>query len=180
MGKGSFLQRVRGNAEWDTIKYLGGSGVLTAVWKTSYALYTKAPFEWKFWGVIFLGGVCFSAFGYWRQYKQETPEPSIEKEKGFQALNPEQLQLVTQKSFLNETVEIDGKFFLHCTFNHVRLKYNGCATFSMNHCKVSDFTLATDNPSVEGAWVVVKALGFLRASLGDETGKPLENIQGPK
>jgi len=45
-------------------------------------------------------------------------------------------QTVYAKSFLNETVELDGKVFDHCHFENVKLLYHGLGPVSFNQ---SDF-----------------------------------------
>lgn len=64
-----FLHRIRGNAEWEVVKFLGGSGMLTSVWQTISAFLHHAKPDWILWGIVFLLGGVLSVLGYWRQRK---------------------------------------------------------------------------------------------------------------
>lgn len=54
------------------------------------------------------------------------------------------MQSVTDRSFIDETLELDGKLFLRCSFERCVMAFNGTAVFSMADCTFGEgcqFTL---------------------------------------
>jgi hypothetical protein len=41
--------------------------------------------------------------------------------------------VISGKTFANETVRLDGKVFVNCTFNNVILSFDGTAPFELSH-----------------------------------------------
>jgi hypothetical protein len=72
------------------------------------------------------------------------------------------LELVTDKAFRNERVNIDGKEFRNCTFDDVSLVYNGHAPVMMvGDTFRSTLMITTDDPSVGSTIGILSALGFM-------------------
>jgi hypothetical protein len=68
-------------------------------------------------------------------------------------------EVMSRKSYLNETVEIDGKTFDHCSFTNVTLMYHGTASTSfLDSTFQGSLALRTDN-------VAAKGFGFLQSYL---------------
>ena len=83
--------------------------------------------------------------------------------------------------FVNEKVDVDGKEFIDCTFNHVTFVYNGTAPFGMSHNTIiKPIQFSTDSDSVAGATVLYKSTGVLEPNF-DITNhhKLLPNIEAP-
>ena len=75
--------------------------------------------------------------------------------------SPEILEPVENRVFFRERVIIDGKKFTGCTFNEVKLIYNG-EPYLMQHCKFgSGLTIGSDKDSIEAFVVLLHELGFL-------------------
>jgi hypothetical protein len=72
------------------------------------------------------------------------------------------LEQIVDRNFSEEVVDVDGKSFLHCHFHDVKFKYVGHAAFGMKDCGFSgNLLITTDNPSIQGAWNLAKALGMM-------------------
>jgi hypothetical protein len=72
------------------------------------------------------------------------------------------LEQVVDRTFSEEVVDVDGKAFLHCHFHDVKFKYNGRAPFTIKDCGLGGHLIITsDNPSVDLAWVLARALGMM-------------------
>jgi hypothetical protein len=69
------------------------------------------------------------------------------------------VETIYAKSFLNETVELDGKVFDHCHFENVKLLYHGLGPISFNQ---SDFKgqvwVGSDN-------IAIRNFGIMNAEL---------------
>lgn len=58
-------------------------------------------------------------------------------------------QIVSEKHFHNETVELDGKAFQWCTFTNTKLMYHGKAAVTFLDCHLNGSTmLETDNKGI--------------------------------
>jgi hypothetical protein len=66
---------------------------------------------------------------------------------------PKQLAKINQtiygKTFRNETVELDGKSFDHCTFENVTLVYHGTGLWDFKESTFGPSLLRTDNASIK-------------------------------
>jgi len=67
--KQGFIQRIRGNAEWEALKLLGGSGVLTAIINGIRSAIRRDPGDWVLWLLVFCVGAIFITVGYVRGKK---------------------------------------------------------------------------------------------------------------
>ena len=70
-------------------------------------------------------------------------------------------QVVEDKTFQDEAVELDGKFFKNCTFRNVRLVYRGRAPFSFSHNEVHGFILDMRHPALQNMLHFLKEGNFL-------------------
>ncbi|MGA3100284.1 MAG: hypothetical protein ABSD61_00345 [Terracidiphilus sp.] len=119
--------------------------------------------------ILILCGLAFSGLG-WYQYRHSST--------GFDANS--QLEVITDKVFINQAVELDGKDFRNCEFQNVTLMFHGRSHFSLEYNKFAGVFLTSDNPSVIGAWELTKGLGMLPGLpiLGPD-GKPVPNVSEP-
>ena len=80
------------------------------------------------------------------------------------------LEVIENKLFERERVIIDGKKFIGCTFNEVKLICNG-ELFSFQHCKFgSGLTVGSDKDSFETFVTLLHELGFLAIPVKDKDG----------
>src|SRR5262249_26016180 len=64
------------------------------------------------------------------------------------------LRQVRDQIFANQTVEVDGKEFVDCTFDGVTFKFEGQAPFrftTVHFEHASKLTVASDNPAIQAA-----------------------------
>jgi hypothetical protein len=62
---------------------------------------------------------------------------------------PRQLEAISGRTFMAETIEIDGKVFEHCTFKNTTFLYRGTDTFSFNQDNFEPpIFLRTDNKAI--------------------------------
>lgn len=107
----------------------------------SAAINSSTPGFFKAFAPLFLAAfaLLLSAFGLYRTYQSRDVE---------EWQDPKQ-EMVYAKSFLNETVELDGKSFDHCHFENVKLLYRGLGPTSFTQ---SDFKgsvlLGSDNLAI--------------------------------
>jgi hypothetical protein len=119
--------------------------------------------------VILLGGVTSTVtFFRYRSQAAFTFDPNVK------------LEQIVDRNFSEEVVDVDGKSFLHCHFHDVKFKYVGHAAFGMTDCGFSGTLLiTTDNPSIQGAWNLAKALGMMpHVPFTGPNGEPLP-VTGP-
>jgi hypothetical protein len=90
------------------------------------------------------------------------------------------LEVVADKYFTNQTVEVDGKDFRDCHFQNVTLLFHGRKHFGLAHSGIGNINLASDNSAVLSSWVLAKGLGFLQGIplLGSD-GKPVPLAEEP-
>src|SRR5262249_274136 len=97
------------------------------------------------------------------------------------AFNPEaQLEVVYNKVFMNETVEMDGKQFNHCRFVNVKYEYRGLKPFWLEHCVFSgDRVIGLGNNEALTCLVALqKGLGAPDMHFVDPILE--ENVQSPR
>jgi|GEM_PF-6167632 len=99
----------------------------------------------------------------------------------------EDLPKVTNKTFTNERVVLDGKHFEDCIFTNVTLIYNGTDRFGLRHNRFrSSITVGTESEAVEGAIGLFKGLGMVTSDIIDNTDRtpitiqPMQTIQPPQ
>ena len=73
-------------------------------------------------------------------------------------------EVVNRRSYFNETVEIDGKTFDHCSFSNVTFVYHGLANTTFLEPQINGNTfLKTDNQAAKGILILES---FLRSQQG--------------
>jgi hypothetical protein len=74
-----------------------------------------------------------------------------------------ELELVQGKTFTNETIEIEGKNFLDCTFNNVRFVVHGKQTTAIQHNHFhGPVVLTTDNHAIAAFAELLAAFNVFR------------------
>jgi hypothetical protein len=99
-------------------------GLLSMDWKLVWGRLTM-PVKPRRWREVFLLVVVISSLGFSITGWYHGEHPSVDT-----WYFPQQ-QTVYAKSFLNETVELDGKVFDHCNFENVKLIYHGLGPVSL-------------------------------------------------
>jgi hypothetical protein len=100
------------------------------------------PSKLKWWGVFGLSMVAlvFSGIGLHRTFLQG-------QQKG--SLWSANLETVYDKSYVNETLAIDGKLFTKCHFTNVKLIYHGSGPTGCNDCSFAgDIYVGSDNVAI--------------------------------
>jgi hypothetical protein len=71
---------------------------------------------------------------------------------------------VVREKFFNTKVLLDGHSYTQCTFENVTFVYNGTAIFQLSRNKmVGSMMFTSDNPAVEGTFLLLQGLGILPA-----------------
>jgi hypothetical protein len=84
-----------------------------------------------------------------------------------------QLEIVSDKTFTNTTILLDGHDYRHCTFNNVTLEYDG-RPFSFLNNLVSGSRFSSTNPDINQAFGFLAKLGLLKVPVLDNNGNPIE------
>jgi hypothetical protein len=75
----------------------------------------------------------------------------------------EKMEQVSYKSFVNETVEVDGKHFDHCQFENVKLVFHGKKRFAFSFNGFHQtIVLFTDNESVSAFEQMISLFGVMK------------------
>ena len=82
------------------------------------------------------------------------------------------LKILTNKTFSDRTIVIDGNDYENCTFNNVTFEYNG-GRVAFSHNTISGGRLATQNPDIYKGWFFLGKLGATRIPLLDENERPI-------
>lgn len=69
------------------------------------------------------------------------------------------------KTFINERVLLDGHSYTNCTFQNVRLIYNGTAPFDLVNITFKGAVIASDKPKIQGLLLIFKELKFFREGI---------------
>ena len=75
----------------------------------------------------------------------------------------EQLKLIANRHFTFEDVVLDGHNFVRCTFEHVKLFYDGIAPTALRDCTFDDESkthLHTHNPAIDQWIQIIRAYGI--------------------
>jgi hypothetical protein len=102
-------------------------------------------------------------------------------------MQPADEELVYGKHFRNESVELDGKRFDHCTFENVTMIYHGLAPMDFVETSFKgNVFIKTDNQAAQGYMKIsewIKSLPNFDRSLGvtelDDKGNVLPLLPGP-
>ena len=54
---------------------------------------------------------------------------------------------VSDKSFIDDTIDLDGNFFLRCTFERCIMRFNGTANYMTSDCTVDGCQFALGDPA---------------------------------
>jgi hypothetical protein len=176
------VQRIRSNAEWDSIKFLAlwaGAPAITIL----SGLFTKArhlPVDWIGLGIL-LFLVLLATFVVWLMIppKKQKDDTTIVRE--FLRLSFSDLVQERNKTFVNQTVEMDGKAFINCVFDHTTLKYEGKASFSLVGCTFAAHAnrFSSGDQSIIGSLQIMKSIGMFKdiPFLNAETGSAIVDIE---
>jgi hypothetical protein len=75
------------------------------------------------------------------------------------------LNVIVEQRFIQETVVLDGKHFVSCSFEAVTLKFNGNRPFRMDNCDFRGTLVVPGSPPLEGLLMLLLRLGLLRPDL---------------
>ncbi len=90
------------------------------------------------------------------------------------------LEKISDRTFMNETVELDGKSYTYCKFRQVTFVYNGTAPVEFANNEIyGGFNVKTGNESVLMAWVLARGLGAFNAPLLGPDLQPLPHVEPP-
>lgn len=86
-------------------------------------------------------------------------------------------ETISGKDFLNETIDLDGKSFDHCTFRHVTFRYHGYAPTHFQDCHfrftpgdAANIGFFTDNEAITTFAVINQYMQSLRLPNGAPLG----------
>jgi hypothetical protein len=80
-----------------------------------------------------------------------------------------QLTIVTDKTFKNQQVELDGNNFSHCKSLNVTFLFNG-GTFGFSYNDVDGVFFKSTDKNINQAFLVLAKLGMLKIPAFDENG----------
>ncbi|MPZ40123.1 MAG: hypothetical protein GEU95_19120 [Rhizobiales bacterium] len=103
--------------------------------------------------ILFLSGLGVRA---WRGHPQKSKAPVKEAE----------LELIEGANFTGQTVRLDGKHFVNCTFKKCTVRYDG-GGMKFTHChftrgRPDGITFTTINPTIAKILPFLKIIGLLR------------------
>ena len=73
----------------------------------------------------------------------------------------DQFHYVIDRTFRNEKIQIDGKFFKGCTFHSVTLEYNASKPFGISDCTFYGFHISTRNRYAERMIGLLHGVGWI-------------------
>ena len=73
--------------------------------------------------------------------------------------------VITNRTFRNERVILDGNEYIACEFYNVTLVYNGTTPVRFTQNKLNGVLLSSDKKSIMTAFMVIYGMGFLRPEL---------------
>lgn len=75
------------------------------------------------------------------------------------------LEFVERKTFINETIEVDGKYFQHCVFRNVHFVFHGRKTFGLEDNGFAEtIAISTDDPKLSAFGELIAKFHTLDAS----------------
>jgi hypothetical protein len=91
-----------------------------------------------------------------------------------------QTELVSDKIFADQVVDLDGKEYRYCKFYNVKFLYNGTSPIKLNHDEFNgSILLNTENPAVGMSWGLMQGMGFSNVPFFGLDMKPLPNLMPP-
>src|SRR5216683_857886 len=111
----------------------------------------KVPMWLRFVAVSLVASFIFSAIAIYAAWSREVYQVPLDK-----------LERVADRHFVNETVELDGKNFEHCTFDNVKLLFRGRRISRMAD-SVFNGTVAitTDSDAISGFGELLNGFEFI-------------------
>ena len=95
--------------------------------------------------------------------------------------NDKSLELIKNRTFNNEKIELDGREYIGCTFNNVTFEYNGTAAFSFTDNRIKgNYRFSSGNMVVIMTSMLFQGLTSTNIRLVDSNGEPLKNITPPE
>jgi hypothetical protein len=125
--------------------------------------------KWKLVLMLFLVASSLGMSSYSLFFRH--PEPR------FRLLSEDQLIHVQNKTFRNETVELDGHHYDGCTFINVKFAYQGTANVEFTHNHLNGYGVSTNDPAVSGTIELLRGLGMIKSDipLFDKDWNPSQN-----
>lgn len=132
------------------------------------------------WSFLIACGVIvgLTYFGFKERLDQQKELVGYYKERGtFTSLSQPQAEiykkswenykpkLITGKTFVNETVPLDGFHYDRCKFINVTLEYNGDTPIQLTKSEFSGAVIKSKNPSVEATMSLLKNLNYFRPGI---------------
>lgn len=107
----------------------------------------------------------------WATYRIQT-NPPFDQSKDF--------EVVSDKTFRNEEVVLDGREFRRCTFENVTYVFTGRQGFGIAGCNFNGSRIfKTTNPTVLATVLLLKGLGILAPDIPFYSDKPLPLVESP-
>lgn len=102
--------------------------------------------DWLMAGTLFFGGITAALWGdhFFREWFPVTFSKKKKRVEG--------------QTFRHTKLVIDGKSFHNCTFDGVRLVYNGTGFYDFVGCRFLDFSISVETDSAKGAVALIKLL----------------------
>jgi hypothetical protein len=85
----------------------------------------------------------------------------------------DQLEIVSDKTFTNTTILLDGHDYRHCTFNNVTFEYGG-RPFGLSNSFISGAHFSSTNPDIDQTFLFLAKLGVLKLPVWDKERKLIE------
>ena len=148
-------------------------------------------FEHPFWGtVLMLGGAVGLLYSIKERLRKPTSSSAVwltallitwaaigydyyDRRQAQFAFSDAPLVLVSDKTFMNEEVGIDGKRFVRCTFTNVKFVFNGTAGSAFDSCNfLGSRILSSKNRAVGATATLIMGLKFQSIVSVDSNGVP--------
>jgi hypothetical protein len=81
------------------------------------------------------------------------------------------VELVYDKTFINERVPLDGYMYNHCKFINVKFIINGTGKGGIENSEVGPYWVESDNSLIQSAFASLNQPGMLRVPVMDTSGK---------
>jgi hypothetical protein len=91
----------------------------------------------------------------------------------FDKLHAAEFTIVTDKTFKNEEVELDGKEFSHCKFFNVTILFNG-GDFSFHDNEVTGVLFKSHDARIDKTFWFLAKLGLLKLPTTDKDGNTIQ------
>lgn len=162
-----YYREIRPNALWDIIKLIGVALIALFSWYTStHAVLSGVP-------PILIAVAVFVALAFavaaiaWAIDRFRKPQSEHQSE----PLAPDEFEVISGRTFINEVVQIDGKSYRNCIFRNVTFEFNG-GQGQIRDCVFQGAPqhIKTENHIVMGTVAMLKGLGFIEPNFGLQVG----------